>query len=164
MAQFFYQGTPVSELPSVLQYKGMAQVREIDSRLQALYLHCAENGYIMTKAHIRAVLGISHDVYGGWIAGKLLPVREGRRGRRDQERNGYIRNRSACLKKWETLAQALLFAKISKDKPAARAIFPAKAVFGYSEQERPEERPAISIEVFLQEARRQRDKGGTNAE
>ena len=77
----FYQGTPVSELPSVLQYKGMAQVREIDSRLQALYLHCAENGYIMTKAHIRAVLGISHDVYGDWIAGKLLPVREGRRGR-----------------------------------------------------------------------------------
>ena len=81
MAQFFYQGTPVSELPSVLQYKGMAQVREIDSRLQALYLHCAENGYIMTKAHIKAVLGISHDVYGDWIAGKLLPVREGRRGR-----------------------------------------------------------------------------------
>lgn len=163
MKDFVYQGKALHELESVTRLKGQEQLDEIEKRLLAMYQHCKENNLIMSKAHIMAVLGLDEITYSRYLAGKVQQrkINTDVDLVQDNKQREQVLSRSRLMKKWDMLAQTLVFDKMAGDKLPTAAIYASKAVFGYSDHDRSDEKPTVSIEVFLKTAKqRQRDKQG----
>lgn len=149
--EFTFEGCPVYELPSILNWEGEEQLKEMDRRLRALYEWSRDNDLPMSYIHIRNALGVSNKTFERYKYEKTTKKAENVT-EADRE---LMRARAAIIEKWYMLGDGAFQYKVNNDSIPSRSIYINKSLFQHSDNpEQTKSGTAITLEVVLA----QRDK------
>lgn len=163
MARFVYNDIPIHKLPPVTNVKGFRQqLREINSRLEAMAQYCDENGLVMTPLHMMNCLGVTEQTYNKMLRGKSSVGINGSKRNLDAEYSRtksaeeveFIQERAALLQKWELLCNQNCLDAVAKDNQFGRTIYLSKAIFHNWDTPQTTGVVDSSIEIILGKANR----------